>query len=65
MYEANKKNSSYRKILDGIQRMSSLHSDAISHNDGTASSKVIAKPYKSSALLAQSFYDEGLKMQSA
>ena len=27
LYDANNKNSSYRKILDGIQKMSSLHSD--------------------------------------
>ena len=51
LYEANKKNMSYRKILDGIQKFSVQHSDS---NEMIAaasltSGKVAAiqtKPYK-------------------
>ena len=38
-YEASKKNSSYRKILDGIQKMSSLHQEPAQHLNASASQK--------------------------
>ena len=54
-YEANKKNSSYRKILDGIQKMSSLPESGQGQNSSSTS-----KPYKSSAAnqMASSFYGQ-------
>ena len=63
MYEANKKNSSYRKILDGIQKMSALHADAPNQANPQASSKAMQKPYKPNIAQSQSFYDEGIKMR--
>ena len=61
-YEANKKNSSYRKILDGIQKMSSLHHDKNEQmnqtNTNMKAGGSFVKPYKSSAAnaMASSFY---------
>lgn len=52
LYEENKKKSSYRKILDGIQKMSSLHSDSNKVMNATASSKGFHKPYKTNLFLA-------------
>ena len=50
-YEANKKNSSYRKILDGIQKMSALHDNPGQANP-SSSSKAFQKPYKPNVNLA-------------
>lgn len=61
-YEANKKKGSYRKILDGIQKMSSLHQDTSQLMNATSSNikggGSVVKPYKSSAAnqMASSFY---------
>jgi len=65
LYEENKKKSSYRKILDGIQKMSLLTSDSNQQMNATASTKGFAKPYKTSQLLAQTVYDDGVKMRGA
>jgi len=64
LYDVNKKNSSYRKILDGIQKMSSQHSDNKVQLKASSSQKGLKKPYKPAQKesLAQSFYDQGFKM---
>jgi len=59
-HDLSQKNSSYRKILDGIQKMSLLHSD-VPQNANAASSKGFNnKPYKSNIGGGSSFQDGAL-----